>query len=453
MSLRLFSGCKTQGFKMKRLSVAHYIVGLLLLTNLISLLHWSHQLSTFHTSQALFACAGLLAFLTLQGYFLVKQSKLAVTALLLTSVASFGLHIAWHVFDGIALGGLFLNLEYFIQPGSVLGFLDVGDHEAFLVMLEPVVLYGFVLASLMGLLPNAKHDFANAKPTSATGEYVHNPKVDRNGKPIREDGYNHREHLYHIFASTPAKSASFIGWGVAYITFAFLVAWGSGTYFTNGTAGFFIAIVVAVGFYFLIFKTFKDKRIKAHDTWVYFNTSHLVTPANLKTDENLDVPMNDIKNFCVRPTTREDGTMVKASEASYTQSSVMGSALLAGGASEYFFGTSVMPGSVGLATGAFAGTATAVANTASGIMTALINGMSRARVEHKLKIAEHSFVFEIEMKDGKIHTLAGGLNEETATRLMREVAKYSNEDYKAFKDEVEQRTREQMKMFEAISRP
>lgn len=436
---------------MKRLSVARSIVGLLFLTNVVALLHWSHQLSTFHTTQAFFACAGLLVFLALQGFFLVKQSKLVISVILLASLASFGLHIGWRVFEGSALSALFLNLEYTVQPGSVLGLLGVGDHESFLVMLEPVLLYGFVLASLLGLLPQTKHDFANAKSTSPTGEYVHNPKLDRNGKPMREDGYNRREHLYHIFASTPAKSAQFKATAFAYLAFFSIFPYITCYHFWNVPVAVLVTLALDVGMYFILFKApfIKDKRIRAHDTWVYFNTAHLVTPSDIRTDATLDIPMNDIKRFCVRPTTRADGSMV---EATYTPSSAMGSALLSGGAGEYFFGTAIMPGSVGLAMSGVALGATAIANTATGVMTALMNGMARAREEHKKKIAEHSFVFELEMKNGKIHTLAGGLNEETATRLMREVAKYSNEDYKAFKDEVEQRTREQMKMFEAISK-
>lgn len=417
------------------------IVGTLLLTNLIALSHYAHQFGVFHTFRDFVSIIGALVFMAAQGFYLYRPIKLIPTAILLASIASMGFHIAWSIFDGTALAGLFLNLQYFIRPGSVFEALGIGDHEAFGVMLEPVVLYCFVLADMLGLIPGVKHDFKKAKPTSGKGVYFHNPQKDKNGNVIGE--MRDREHLYHVYAATPSRNVSFSAWGYAYMAFAFVVAWVPASILSNPTTGFFIAILVGIAFYFILFKTIKDKRIKAHDTWMWFNTAHLVTPDNIKTDTQLDLALEDVHRFCVRPTVREDGSYI---EATFTSSNSTSTALVTGLGGEMLLGTSVMPGSVGLAMGTTAGAVSAATNVVGTTMALLIYGIHRSTARHKLKIAEHSFVVELEMKDGKRHVIAGGLNEGTATKLMNEVATHVATDYKAFLADVDKRTKEQMEM-------
>lgn len=418
------------------------IVGILLLANLIALLHYTGQFSAFHSFRDFVSIIGALVFMAAQGFYLYRPTKLIPTAILLAAIASMGFHIAWEIFDETALAGLFLNLQYFIRPGSVFETLGIGDHEAFGVMLEPVVLYGFVLAGMLGLIPGVKHNFKKAKPTSSKGVYLHNPRKDKNGNAL--DEMRDRQHLYHIYAATPSRNVSFTAWGYAYIVFAFLAAWIPAGTLSDPTTGFFIAILVGIAFYFIVFKTIKDKRIKAHDTWFFFNTAHLVTPDNIKTDTQLDLALEDVCRFCVRPTVRADGSYI---EATFTPSNSTSTALVTGLGGEMLLGTSVMPGSVGLAMGATAGAVSAATNVVGTTMALLINGLHTSTARHKLKIAEHSFVVELEMKDGKHHVIAGGLNEETATKLMNELADHVAADYKAFWADVDKRTKEQIEMY------
>ena len=270
----------------------------------------------------------------------------------------------------------------------------------------------------------------NRKPTSSAGHYEHK------GDP------NALGHTYTVYAAEPSKDSGFYRpIRIAYTVF-FLFLWGVSAQLTSAVSAFVVSLLVMTIIYRMATRNFRDKRVHAYDTVFYFNTAHLVAYPDPKDRSNaLDVPMRDIEWFYVRPTTRSDSSSIPAT---FQPSGTLRTALISGVGGEVLMGTSVLPGTVGLATGAVAGAVDAGRNVLLLFMHVVNLAVYRARERHKVKIALHSFVFEIGMKDGKRHILAGGLNEETATQIMKEVSRFAMEDSEKSRKEIELRTREHM---------
>lgn len=229
--------------------------------------------------------------------------------------------------------------------------------------------------------------------------------------------------MFNVFAASPPKPKSLYGWSFASSLFSFLIMWLAfsqilGTaYDPEPVRAFIYALMIGLAIWFFSTKFFRDKREHAHDSRFSVNARRLLKATEGGGEAQMLVA--DIEHFSVRNSLTGETAYAPTPLAQH--SSVARSAIIGGVAGEALMGTSALRGSVGMTTGAIAGTATAVTNTVGAAQNAIMTGMHNARLKYKAILADHSYVVEAVSRTGAKLTLAGGLNRNTALELMHSV--------------------------------